>query len=191
MTKYLTLATLNEPKYSPNYQKPLNEVQSIGVALPALKYKYDPTRVAKRAVGSEVELTLKSVRPPKFTLTEKFSGSATVFTVKQRIVQEGHCRHVESIKLLLKGKVLHDNVVLADLGVSDAAVTVMIAKEADEPVVAANNTTPPATEAASVPWDDIQALLKQKIRNGVEANAMFQQLQKGYELAKDQQELLD
>lgn len=198
VTKFLTLATLNEPKYSSNYQKPLNQVESIGVALPALKYKYDPNRVAKRsgAAVNDVELNLKSVRPPKFNITDKFSGNATVFTVKQRIVQEGHCRHVESIKLLLKGKVLQDNTILSDLGITSAAVTVMIAKEAAE--TSANTTADASTATptsqptpASVPWEDIQTLLKQKISNGEEAAAMFDQLQRGWELAKDQHELLD
>ncbi|KAJ9570943.1 uncharacterized protein HLK63_E01947 [Nakaseomyces glabratus] len=185
-SKFLTLATLQEPKFAQNYQKPLKDVNSIGVALPALKYKYDPTRVSKQLPSgvdatASVELTLKSIRPPKFTFTDKFGSDATVFTVKQRVVDEGHCRHIQSVKLLLKGKVLHDNMVLKDLGVSNAAITVMIAKEEEI------KSTPPTIEArtpASVPWSDIQALLNNKVANADEAKTMFEQLQKGYELAQ-------
>lgn len=196
VTKFLTLATLNEPKYAKTYQKPLNQVESIGVALPALKYKYDPTRIAKHNTPrTTVQLTLKSVRPPKFNLTEQFGGNDTVFSIKQRIVQEGHCHHVESVKLLLKGKVLHDNNILADLGVANAAVTVMIAKEEVGSHTNAESEAPEKSiqgeQTPTVPWDDIYTLLRQKLPNGAEANTMFDHLQRGWELAKDQQELLD
>ncbi|KAI8393254.1 Get5 C-terminal domain [Nakaseomyces glabratus] len=71
--------------------------------------------------------------------------------------------------------------VLKDLGVSNAAITVMIAKEEEI------KSTPPTIEArtpASVPWSDIQALLNNKVANADEAKTMFEQLQKGYELAQ-------
>ncbi|EDO16474.1 hypothetical protein Kpol_1066p41 [Vanderwaltozyma polyspora DSM 70294] len=191
VSKFLTLATLSDPILWRDYQKPLKEVKSLGVALPPLKYKYDPKRVKKSdGSASSIKLTLKSVRAPKFSVEQKFSTNDTVYQVKQLLVAEGQVEHVEQLKLLLKGKVLHDKMLLADFNLSDATLNVMVSKA---PVKEINtegaseietNSTNIDLSNLEVPWNEIELLLKTKFNNDKHASLTLQRLQKGWELTK-------
>ena len=211
VNKFLTLATLNEPALSASYQKPLREVSALGVALPALKYRYSSSRAKRSALDARgadtdagsVSLTLKSVRNPKFALEHAFAKSDTVLAAKELLVSEGKAVQLGQLKLLLKGKVLHDNLLLSELGVDKAVVNVMISapkpgeeapvateKTAKTPAVAAPQDDEPVQESiadaenAVVPWDDIEALLKSKLTRPSEANFVFDRLKRGWDLAK-------
>lgn len=206
VNKFLTLATLNEPALSSSFQKPLREVNALGVALPPLKYRYNHNRAkrsAQDARGADTDagnvlLTLKSVRNPKFVLEQELPKSDTVLRAKELLVSEGKAQQVGQLKLLLKGKVLHDNLLLSELGVEKAVVNVMIsAPKPGETVVAEEPVAPlpqedeePVQESiadvenAVVPWDDIETLLKTKLTRPSEANFVFDRLRRGWDLAK-------
>lgn len=197
--KFLTLATLNEPVFASNYQKPLQEVNALGVALPALKYRYDPKRVRRSNQGipadanCTISLTLKSIRNPKFTVSKQFAKTETVLQIKQFLVEDGKVEQIEQLKLLLKGKVLHDNILLLELNVDEAVVNVMVSapKPNSKPVDEAEIIeTEPSQESIAdlenlnVPWNDIESLLREKFPNIEEANYAIERLQKGWNLTK-------
>ena len=192
VTKFLTLATLSQPVLAKDFNKPLQEVTSLGVALPALKYKYDPKRVNKifgsvsASSSGSIKLTLKNVRPPKFSVEHEFSVNDTIHQVKQLLVQENKIQQVKQLKLLLKGKVLHDKILLSDLNTNEATLTVMVSKPVDklsesDPVVS------PVEEVSQdiiIPWNDIEILLKSKLNNDQQASQALEKLKKGWGLSQ-------
>lgn len=200
VNKFLVLATINAPEYSSSYQKPLRQVDTLGVALPPLKYKYNPKRrgdtgVTTSSSSNKVKLTLKSVRPPKFSIEHEFNEEETILQVKEFIKeQEQTIKQLGQLKLLIKGKVLHDSTLLVDLPVKqdNVVVNVMISKpvvqEEMDPEDIPLEQTPivpePEPRQSIIPWDDIKQVLKSKYPSEEESNKVLERLQKGWELAK-------
>jgi len=200
-SKFLTLATLNEPVLPSNYQKPLKDVSALGVALPALKYRYNPKRAKKNLENSslvndqangEVSLVLKSIRNPKFVLTQTFQTSDTILQIKEFLLNEKKVEQLGQLKLLLKGKVLHDNILLLELdSSSDIVINVIIS--APKPITETtldNGDNEPVQESiadlenVTLPWNDIETLLNSKLNNPEEVNFAMDRLKKGWNLAK-------
>ncbi|AJT72809.1 AHL_G0048450.mRNA.1.CDS.1 [Saccharomyces cerevisiae] len=200
VSKFLTLATLTEPKLPKSYTKPLKDVTNLGVPLPTLKYKYKQNRAKKLKLHQDqqgqdnaaVHLTLKKIQAPKFSIEHDFSPSDTILQIKQHLISEEKASHISEIKLLLKGKVLHDNLFLSDLKVTPAnsTITVMIkpnptiSKE-PEAEKSTNSPAPAPPQELTVPWDDIEALLKNNFESDQAAvRQVMERLQKGWSLAK-------
>jgi len=200
-SKFLTLATLNEPVLPSNSQKPLKDVSALGVALPALKYRYNPKRAKKNLENSslvndqangEVSLVLKSIRNPKFVLTQTFQTSDTILQIKEFLLNEKKVEQLGQLKLLLKGKVLHDNILLLELdSSSDIVINVIIS--APKPITETtldNGDNEPVQESiadlenVTLPWNDIETLLNSKLNNPEEVNFAMDRLKKGWNLAK-------
>ncbi|CAL9728054.1 ubiquitin-like protein Mdy2p [Monosporozyma unispora] len=195
VNKFLVLATINKPELSPSYQKPLREIKSLGVALPPLKYKYNPKkRVHKDASSNndKVKLTLKSVRPPKLSLEHEFNVEETVLQVKEFIKeQEDTIKQLGQLKLLVKGKVLHDSTLLVDLPVKteNVLINVMVSKpvaedEKDPEEISVTTPPPQKKQEIEVPWSVIKQVLVDTYPTSEEAANVFQRLQKGYDLTK-------
>lgn len=198
VNKFLVLATINKPELSPTHQKPLRQVDSLGVALPPLKYKYNPKKRVHKddsSANNKVKLTLKSVRPPKFSIEHEFSVEETVLQVKEFIKnQEGTIKQLGQLKLLVKGKVLHNSTLLVDLPVKadNVLVNVMIsnpvAEEERDPedisVTEQTTTTPQKNQEIALPWNAIKQVLIDTYPTPEEATAVFERLQKGYDLTK-------
>ncbi|CCC69461.1 hypothetical protein NCAS_0C04710 [Naumovozyma castellii] len=205
ISKFLTLATLNEPALSSNYEKPLQEISSIGVQLPPLKYRYDPTKVKREATpgilntssSTPIPLTLKSVRPPKFSLEHQFSSNDTIYQVKKYLVDESKAQSTTDLKLLLKGKVLHDSVPLVDLEVENPMINVMISKSSSATTSPAPIPVPKKAEKPlekeeslhpkplmSLPWEDIESLLETKLQDKEHATQALQRLKRGWSLTE-------
>ncbi|KAL6951002.1 hypothetical protein ACO0QE_000288 [Hanseniaspora vineae] len=201
VSNFLTLATIHPFKYSKDYFKPYEDVEQLGVALPALpckKYKYQPRSSASSALlgsagGSteNVELSLKSVRPPKFSISKEFRKNQSIHAVKEFLVSEvEELVETQQLKVLLKGKVLHDSYILSDLSADSAALTVMVSKPSTPAATKTPVSTPspvasPAAatfKAVEMPWTEIEELLK--IRFGQDAATYVARLQKGWELTK-------
>lgn len=203
VNKFLTLAALNEPKLSANYRKPLSEVTNLGVALPPLRYKYDPSKTRTKSVSKEIEVNLKSIRPPKFSHNKTFQSTDTIGQVKGFLVDtEDEIYTTDQVKLLLKGKVLHDTQLLSDLNFDKLALVAMITKM-DPPVESSNkyevdeeaepelmeiDTEDPEMSPVSnvdidMPWEDICAVLRSKL-SSPQANAAIERLKRGWELSK-------
>ena len=202
-TRFLTLASLNEPVLAANYQKPLKDVTALGAALPALKYRYNPNR-AKRVHTSDsenqndIKLTLKSIRNPKFVIINNFNKNDTILQIKESILKEGKVEKIEQLKFLLKGKVLHDNLLLLELGTEEATINVMVSA----PKPQTNSSSVPITQSTpvpdeepvqesiadleniSLPWNEIEILLQGKLKNAEEVNFAVERLKKGWNLAK-------
>ncbi|EJS41830.1 YOL111C [Saccharomyces arboricola H-6] len=202
VSKFLTLATLSGPKLPKSHIKPLTEVANLGVPLPTLKYKYKQNHAKKLKLqhGQQgqaeavVHLTLKRIQAPKFAIEHDFSPSDTVLQLKQQLISEDKASHLSEIKLLLKGKVLHDKLFLSDLKIEPAnsTITVMIkpnpaiAKESEvtDSTSSPSPVTTPVQESV-VPWDDIEALLNDKFKNDRPvAKQIMDRLQKGWSLTK-------
>ncbi|CCK67836.1 Mdy2p KNAG_0A01470 [Huiozyma naganishii CBS 8797] len=192
VTKFLTLATINKPALGPDFQKPLSEVKTLGVALPPLKYKYDPKRTHGAAGNAAVNVTLKSVRAPKFSVASSFQPDETVRQMKQFLVEhEETLQQVEQLKLLLKGKVLHDSTLVRDLKAEDnSVINVMVSK----PTVVEQTATPDeapepaelpvdANKTVEIPWDKIESVLQSTFASPEDAASSLQRLKRGWELA--------
>lgn len=191
VSKFLTLASLNEPKLDSSYRKPLREVGSLGVSLPPLKYKYDPSKSRCRSKSS-IEVSLKSIKAPKFSHVQLFEATDTINRVKEFLIEkEAEIYYTSQIKLLLKGKVLHDSQLLSDLGSENLALIAMVSKveppAEPEPDLELVNLDQESKDLVGsdiqLPWKEISELLHFKL-GAVEANSALERLRKGWELSK-------
>lgn len=197
VTKFLSLAALSEPALPSSYQKPLQEVSSLGVALPPLKYRYDPKRVKRsdsegsKAIQS-VKLTLKSVRP-KFIIEHSFDATSTIYQVKEYVIKNSEVHQIGQLKMLLKGKVLHDSALLADFKKADVVINIMVSKPViiDEDNIGSPELQPldkkqnTQKKQLSIPWEDIEALLKNKFNNEADAKSAILRLKRGWDLGEE------
>ena len=162
ISKFLTLATLSESSIPSNFQKPQDEITTLGVALPPLRYRYNPAKsrgkhhtVNAVSEPETINVTLKSIRHPKFILSQEFSSLDTVSHIKKFLLDTDKIQEVGQVKLLLKGKVLHDNTLLSELNLGDTAVTVVISKPSGSGGASGNvaSVTPvvPTPEVPEVP----------------------------------------
>ncbi|GCE99948.1 hypothetical protein ZYGM_001954 [Zygosaccharomyces mellis] len=181
VSKFLTLATLNQPVLPADYKKPLQQVNSLGVALPALKYKYHSKKTNRHNNDKGLKLVLKNIKPPKFTLEHVFSCNDTVRQVKELLISEGKAQQSSQLKLLLKGKVLHDSGILSELLENEATITVMISKlEAVQPQEEPTTTR----KILQVPWKAIENTLAQEWDDPQQAALALERLQRGWNLTK-------
>lgn len=206
VNKFLVLATINPPQLSSSYQKPLKDVKTLGVALPPLKYKYNPqkrlgtgtTNASNNSSGTTIKLTLKSVRQPKFSIEHDFSMNQTVLQVKEFIQQhESTIKQLNQLKLLIKGKVLHDSTLLVDLPIKEqngVIVNVMVSKpsisekeeEQDPSDPSIDQILPNSTQqTTAVPWDVIEQVLIDTYPTKQEAVNVYKRLQRGWELTQE------
>ncbi|CDO91863.1 unnamed protein product [Kluyveromyces dobzhanskii CBS 2104] len=196
-SKFLTLAALNEPKLSSNFRKPLHEVSNLGVSLPPLRYKYDPTKSRVKGTSQDVTLTIKSIKPPKFSVSKTFESTQTVGQIKEFLVEtESEIHTTSQVRLLLKGKVLHDAQLISDFNQDKVALMAMVSK-AEKPVEPAPepisepmdvDLEDPQLDLASqtgivLPWDKIKAVLENSLDAAAAATAL-ERLKTGWELSK-------
>ncbi|GAV52806.1 hypothetical protein ZYGR_0AI00880 [Zygosaccharomyces rouxii] len=181
VSKFLTLATLNQPVLPKDYKKPLHQVNSLGVALPALRYKYHAKKSNKDDNDKGLKLVLKNIRPPKFTLENEFGRNDTVRQVKEFLISEGKAQQLSQLKLLLKGKVLHDSGILSELLEDEATITVMISKA--EAVQQPEEPTP-VKEPLQIPWEAIENTLAREWNDSQQVELALQRLQRGWDLTK-------
>lgn len=179
VSKFLTLATLNQPELSKDYKKPLQQVNSLGVALPALRYKYHAKKSNKTENDRGLKLKLKNIKPPKFILEKEFSRNDTVRQVKEFLISEGKAEQLSQLKLLIKGKVLHDSGILSEVAEDEATVTVMISKaEATQQQKEPTQVEKPL----QVPWEAIRNALSHEWKDSQQVALALQRLQKGWDL---------
>ncbi|AGO12161.1 AaceriAEL200Cp [[Ashbya] aceris (nom. inval.)] len=194
VTKFLTLAALQEPAKTRDYFKPLEQVNSIAFPLQPLKYKYKQSRSRARegAEANTVKLSLKSVRPPRFALTEVFAANDNVAQVKERLRATEPAVSTAELKLLLKGKVLNDGMILSDLKAPEATLTVLVQPHREnEPAAAAapsgenssDGSDVTAVPTVNVPWERISSTLEDALGDHGVAVATLARLQRGWDLA--------
>ncbi|QLQ80862.1 hypothetical protein HG537_0E02170 [Torulaspora globosa] len=191
VSRFLTLATLSKPELPADYKLPLQQVSSQGIALPPVKYKYDPRRSRNGGSSeddrnSSVILTLKSVRAPKFSVEWQFSTRDTVLQVKERLVEEGKASGTQNLKLLLKGKVLHDSELLSSVTSDRAIINVMISKVAQTAASPALEHPEVGSKSplSEMPWNEIENILSSKFADPRDAQEALDRLKRGWELAK-------
>ena len=216
ISKFLTLATLSESSIPSNFQKPQDEITTLGVALPPLRYRYNPAKSRDKhhkvnavSEADNINVTLKSIRHPKFMLSQEFSSLDTVGHIKKFLLNTDKIQELGQVKLLLKGKVLHDNTLLSELSLGDTAVTVVISKpsgtsgnvasvtpaapvpevsevpmEVSKPEDDIDMDEPEEAREIEMPWDAIEGLLRQRFVNPNEVHDAMERLRKGWELAK-------
>lgn len=188
VSKFLTLATISDPALPADYKKPLQQVTNLGVALPPLRYKYDPNR-ARKASGddkkdSPIKLTLKSVRPPKFSVECQFARNNTVSQVKQKLIEDGKVQSIEQLKLLLKGKVLHDSELLSGLIEDKATINVLISKAASSAEATPPLDSSPDPVTIQVPWHEIESTLRMSFVDPAQVAKTLDRLKRGWELTE-------
>ncbi|QLG73723.1 hypothetical protein HG535_0F02340 [Zygotorulaspora mrakii] len=200
VSKFLTLVSISEPVLTADYKLPLQHVTKLGVALPALKYRYDfkksrnSSRNNDASGGPAIALNLKSIRAPKFSIDQQFAGNDTVYQVKEYLVKEGKAQQIQQFKLLVKGKVLHDSELVSDVASGGTNIVVMISKpivdEGSPSSVSSSSlgekvaTTEPIDIDAEIPWNDIQSALKSSLNSEEAVAQAMDRLKRGYELAK-------
>lgn len=184
VSKFLTLATLSQPVLPSDYRRPILQVNTLGVALPALKYKYSPKKGLKTASSQKsIKLTLKNIRPPKFTLDHEFDPNDTVYQVKEYLISEGKAQEANQLKLLLKGKVLHDSELLSGLNIDTAIITVMISR-VNKPDISTQEPSTPTQYPMTLPWKAIESALTSEFKDSQQVASALARLQKGWEMAK-------
>ena len=112
--------------------------------------------------------------------------------IKEFLLNEKKVEQLGQLKLLLKGKVLHDNILLLELdSSSDIVINVIIS--APKPITETtldNGDNEPVQESiadlenVTLPWNDIETLLNSKLNNPEEVNFAMDRLKKGWNLAK-------
>ena len=92
--------------------------------------------------------------------------------------------------MCIRDRVLHDNVLLSDLKVEKAVLTVLVSKldksvetDSERSPTPLTRTTPPVTPA-TLPWEDIEKLLEVKFQDKEQAAQALKRLQKGWELSQ-------
>lgn len=184
VSRFLTLATLSQPVLPSDYKKPLVQINSLGVALPALKYKYNPKKSSSTiSPGHDViKLTLKSVRAPKFVFDHEFDRNDTVHEVKESLVSEGKAQEVNQLKLLLKGKVLHDSELLSSFNMDSGVITVMISKPPTPDPSKQQEDVTSSQSTLKLPWGAIESALDSELKDAKQVALALARLQKGWEM---------
>lgn len=123
-----------------------------------------------RSTGSSVsniKVTLKSIKTPKFTTTLECKSSDTIHSVKEKLGETEHVKGYapSSFRFLIKGKVVSDTKLLNELSEdgSDLNFTVMVKKQDD--------TSTPEPEPQAVvdlkkddpAWSDIKQVLIKRL----------------------------
>lgn len=191
VNNFLALATINELPLNKKYQKQPKDIVSLGVPLPPLKYKYKYNRSNQNKndnnnnASPPIHLILKSIKPPKFIMESDFPTNQTINQIKEFILlNQSTVANIKQLKLLIKGKVLHDSTLLTDLPTTNnqdnITITVMISKSRDEE----STNEQPHTLKITPPWDDITKILMDKYQNERDVSEILQRLQKGWDLTK-------
>lgn len=173
-----------------DYKKDIKDISTLGIKLPNLPNPKKQTTSSSN--GSDIEVSFKSIKPPRFNVSFKSASTNTIFEVKTTLAKQNELNGIQpsQIKLLVKGKVIQDSVLLSSITNDDQQVsfTVMINKDASksatpistpEPEIAA--IEPVSNPEVEIPWDDIKLLLEQK---GLDSVSTIERLQKGWELTK-------
>ncbi|SCU86848.1 LADA_0E00628g1_1 [Lachancea dasiensis] len=183
ITKFVALASVQASGVSADAKVPQQNVTNLGVALPPLRYRYDHRRAKKNATDSAtIKLRLKSIRSPKFAHAQDFATSQTIYHVKQHLAEvEESILDSSQLKILLKGKVLHDNMLLSDLKAAEADLVVMVSKFDKQPAVASPPRSEPGITKGEVPWEKIRTLLRAEIPDATQAASTFERLQQGWQ----------
>lgn len=166
----LGLIKLTQAGQTPAYV-PLGEVQTLGPSLPQLPPRAPP----QDAVRATVQVSLRSIKPPKVSLTlDAVPDSTTVLGVKQQVWEQLGAAAVSEVRLLVGGKVMSDSAELEGLA-KDGKVLfiVMVKKDAGDASqsaatsaaaptaapTAAAPTAPTSTDLPAALWTQIEALV--------------------------------
>ncbi|AMD20326.1 HDL418Cp [Eremothecium sinecaudum] len=189
ISNFLTLAFLDDPALPNDYHQNAENLDSVGISLRPLKIPYENKRQKGNDADSKVVIILKSVRPPKFVHTVKFSKLATFLQVKESLRALENDLQNADIKFLLKGKVLNDLMLVQDLNSPKISLTVMVGKEKSGSSRGSSSSQVTSAEAVdkteiAIPWEKIQATLSESIVDQEAVAEAFSRLKRGWELAK-------
>lgn len=121
--------------------------------------------------ASTINVTLKSIKAPKFTTTLECKSSDTIHSVKEKLGQTEHAKGCapSSFRFLIKGKVASDTKLLSDLSEdgSDLTFTVMIKKQDEsatpEPEPEPEPQVPVDLKKDDPAWTDIKEILVKRL----------------------------
>ncbi|ODQ77093.1 hypothetical protein BABINDRAFT_163826 [Babjeviella inositovora NRRL Y-12698] len=200
ISPFLQLLSLSgQPSiYTDTFQQDLSKIQSLGPSLPKLSTDAKKPKLSKSTEDDKVvNLTIKSIKPPKFNQIISASTSTTIYTIKEQLIAEAEelaGTQVEQLKFLIKGKVIADSTVLDALATDTNKLSFMcmIGKPTtglvpaaetvahEEPELIVEETVTSLTEDQ---WMAIHAtVLKSYSVN--QADAVVLRLKLGWELAK-------
>lgn len=191
-SNYLTLLSVSDSKIviPADYRKDLKDISTLGIKLPKLPVSKKQVNGDSNDSDQLIDVTFKSIKPPRFNTSFKSSTSNTLFEVKTLLVKnEANLQGItqSQIKLLVKGKVIQDSVLLGSVanGEEQVTFTVMINKDKTSDSTPVSTPEPstitPITKEIELPWDEIKVLLQEK---GIDASSAITRLQKGWELTK-------
>lgn len=159
--KYLDLINITSPKVlSDNYSVPISSVKSPGdLSFRKLKVKAVPPPRGE----VQVQVNLRSIKPPKFSVDYSLSGKATIYSLKQKLVEDGQVADKSTIKLMNKSKIAGDEASLEDLAKDNkVSLVVMVSKETALNVQedAEPQSELPSRVITSQSWTKIHQLLR-------------------------------
>ncbi|CCH44931.1 Ubiquitin-like protein MDY2 [Wickerhamomyces ciferrii] len=207
-SNYLTLLSISDSNIvlEDSYKKDLKEIKTLGIKLPNLpnpKKSNDRDLISNGSQdGKLVNVTFKSIKPPRFNINSKINSNITIFKIKSDLIKsQNELRELDpsQLKFLVKGKVIQDSSLLSSILGTDEEITftVMINKSNtptpipssgsndndnindDEPEISNIDQIKPEIQ---IPWNDIGELLKSK---GLDSTVVISRLQKGWELTKN------
>lgn len=159
--KYLDLINITSPKVLfDNHSVPITSVKSPGdLSFRKLRVKSVPPPRGE----VQIQVNLRSIKPPKFSVDYSLSGKTTIYTLKQKLVENGYVNDNSTIKLMNKSKIAGDEVSLEDLAKENKlSLVVMVSKEATSNVQ--EDTEPPSElpskTITSQSWSKIHQLLR-------------------------------
>ncbi|CDK28978.1 unnamed protein product [Kuraishia capsulata CBS 1993] len=199
---YLLSVTKSDIKFPDHYVQELKTVNQSAHSYQLSPYDYPAQkRPDNTQSGRSINLTVKSIRPPRFTATVSASSKDLVYNVKKQLVQsvpELKDIHESQLKLMLKTKVLPDTTTLGSHvpdGEDALSLMVMVGKlEAgaeNSSLVAAEAVTPNPEKASKAlsaeamdvdlkisetAWSKVYAILEGEISDKSRLDAYFEKI---------------
>jgi hypothetical protein len=184
VSTYLALLGVSDSsqKFPEDFKRDIKEIKGLGVKLPNLPVTKNPQ--SENRTATDVKCTVKSIKPPRFNLSQTSKSTDTVYHLKCQLCKSQELSGFEpsQIKLLVKGKVIQDASFLGDL-VENGDLKLTAIVSASDSKASTMQPVEPAVQSVEpvLPWSEIRVLLESK---GLDANSAITRLQRGWELTK-------
>ncbi|KAK9460624.1 uncharacterized protein V1516DRAFT_652772 [Lipomyces oligophaga] len=191
---YLHLLSDKQIEYQDDF---VMNTKSLGQRGPIILLKM-PTDKLHMLSSSESQepatasITVKSLRPPKFSIQVEMPVTETIFSLKTQVAADAHIS-IESLKLLSKGKVISDARSIEDIVDQDGKASLMAMVSAGQTDQSLSNaaegnaksktTSETDTEIDETVWGTIATALVAKVGK-TKGDRVLERLRKGYTLAR-------
>jgi hypothetical protein len=185
VSTYLALLAVSDSpqKFPEDFKRDIKEIKGLGVKLPNLPVTKNSQ--SENRTAADVKCTVKSIKPPRFNLSQTSKSTDTVYHLKCQLCKSQELSGVEpsQIKFLVKGKVIQDASFLGDLVENGEDLKLTAIVSAGDSKATTMQPVEPAVQSVEpvLPWSEIKVLLESK---GLDASSAVTRLQRGWELTK-------